>query len=117
MWEGMFQVEAEDMDMVEAVRERARKRRENKVKKQRKLDRENSMGLHLLFGGGGENYSFVCFVCLFIYLFIYLFVCLFVFGRVFAFRGNIVVIYFCFWTVGRKMLLMVLSLGLHLLSL
>ena len=55
MWEGMFQVEQEDMDMVELVRERAQKRRE-KIKKQRRvLDRENSMGLSFLFGGGGGD--------------------------------------------------------------
>jgi len=56
LWEGMFQVEQEDMDMVELVRERAQKRREKKTKKQRRvLDRENSMGLNFLFGGGGGD--------------------------------------------------------------
>ncbi len=55
IWEGMFQVEQEDMDMVEGVREKAQKLREKKVKKKRKLDRENSMGLKLLFGGAGSG--------------------------------------------------------------
>ena len=47
-WDGMFQMERDDADLVSALKERLKKRKE-KVKK--KEDKKDHMGLKLLFGG------------------------------------------------------------------
>lgn len=54
MWEGMFQMEADDLEEVGALRERLRKHREKGGKKKKDKKEINvGMGLQLLFGGEG----------------------------------------------------------------